>query len=212
MKRLITLLTLGLICSCNSQNEGSAEEKIQVFRDTVILKERVVDTIHVHHHEEDSYRQSNYFITERLPDWFRHSDLVHDLKLLNEYKIENRLNPLYLEADFNGDGHLDIALAIRHLSTEKVGFAIIHGETNVIHIIAAGRPVKNGLSDNMDYMDIWKVNRARLNEAGLEETTGTGPKGELILNNPSLQLEKSEIGGGQIYWNGNEYAYFHQTC
>lgn len=64
----------------------------------------------------------------------------------------------------------------------------------------------------MNYIDIWKINRNEINEAGLEENTGTGTKGELILKNPSLQIEKSELGGGLIYWDGMKYAYFHQTC
>jgi len=156
--------------------------------------------------------QTEYYIKERLPEWFQKENLLNGLVINQDYEFENRLNPLYLEADFNGDGKLDIAIPIKHTKTKKVGFAIIHGQTKEIHIIGAGTKVKNGLSDDMGYIDIWKVNREKVNEPGLEENTGTGEKGQLILKNPSLQIEKSEVGGGQIYWNGKEYAYFHQTC
>lgn len=157
-------------------------------------------------------KHTENYIMERLPDWLLENNLLKGLTLKQDYQVDNRLNPLYLEADFNGDGILDIAVPIKEINSEKFGFAIIHGTTNEIHIVGAGSKVKNGLSDDMSYIDIWKVNREKINEAGLEEKTGTGAKGELILENPSLQIEKSEVGGGQIYWTGEDYAYFHQSC
>lgn len=212
MKVILTALAFGLLISCSSQNEGKHAENSQIITDTIRYVETRVDTVYVDQFDENDYRGTDYFILERLPDRFYESELIDDLTINNEYKIENRLNPLYLEADFNGDGHLDIALPIRQVDTDKVGFAIMHGVTNDIYIIGAGTEIPNGLSDNMSYIDIWKVNRERTNGPGLEENTGTGEKGELILENPSLQIAKSEVGGGLIYWNGREYAYFHQTC
>jgi hypothetical protein len=46
---------------------------------------------------------------------------------------------------------------------------------------------------------------------GLDEE-GNTLEGFLILENPSSEILKAELGGGLIYWNGTEYAYFHQTC
>ena len=212
MDKVLIVLIIGLLVACNSQNDGMTEKKSHKIRDTVKVEETAVDTIYTDKRGENDFSTSDYYILERLPDRFLESDIMNDLKLKNEYKIENRMNPLYIEADFNGDGNLDIALPIRQIGTNKVGFAIIHGKSDEIHIIGAGTNVKNGLSDDMNYIDIWKVNRDKINEPGLEENTGTGEKGELILENPSLQIEKSEVGGGQIYWNGKKYAYFHQTC
>jgi len=151
-------------------------------------------------------------IKENLPEWFLKDNLLNGLIVNKDYIFDNRLDPIYIEADFNGDGNIDIAIPIKQIKGGKVGFAIFHGHTNEIYIIGAGIEIKNGLSDNMNYIDIWKVNREKINEAGLEENTRKGEKGELILEYPSLQIEKSEVGGGQIYWNGKEYAYFHQTC
>jgi len=155
---------------------------------------------------------SEYYITERLPDWFIEAKILDGLTLQGAYQFDTRLNPLYLEADFNGDKHIDVAIPIKKMSSGKVGFAIIHSKTNQVFIIGAGTHIPNGISDNMGYIDIWKVNRKSVNQPGVDESTGTGEKGELMLKNPSLQIEKSEIGGGQIYWDGKQYAYFHQTC
>ncbi|GAA5024532.1 hypothetical protein GCM10011506_08220 [Marivirga lumbricoides] len=156
--------------------------------------------------------QGENYIKSSLPQWLFENNILNGLILNQGYKIDNRLNPLNLQADFNGDGKLDIAVPIMEIKTGKVGFAIIHRKSNEVHILGAGTKVKNGVSDDMSYIDLWKVNVEKVNEAGLGENTGTGEKGELILENPSLQIEKSEVGGGQIYWDGNEYAYFHQTC
>ncbi|MBI1288088.1 MAG: hypothetical protein GC178_11000 [Flavobacteriales bacterium] len=98
------------------------------------------------------------------------------------------------------------------MTNGKVGFAIIHGKTNKIYIIGAGKEIKNGLSDDMFYIDIWKVNRNKTNAPGLNVNGEIDKNGPLVLDNPSLEVSKSEVGGGQIYWNGHEYVYFHQTC
>jgi len=212
MSRILIILTFGFLISCNSNIEKGKKVEIKIIRDTIKITKKVIDTVYVEKKSENEFYKSEFFIYERLPDWFLKTKILNGIKLKNDFKLDNRLNPFYLEADYNGDGNIDIAIPIIEIKTEKVGFAIIHRKTNDIYIIGAGTKVKNGLSDDMSYIDIWKVNREKINEAGLEENTGSGKKGELIIENASLQIEKSEVGGGQIYWNGNEYAYFHQTC
>ena len=209
MKTIAILLFLLILFSCTTNNQTTNAD---VDRDTVIINQKQTDTVFIESYNINEKEGSEYFILERLPNWFVETNLLNGLKIKDQFVLDNRMNPLYLEADFNGDGDFDIAIPIRNIDSHKVGFAIIHGKTNEIHIIAAGKKVKNALSDDMNYIDIWKINRNEIYEAGLEENTGTGTKGELILKNPSLQIEKSELGGGLIYWNGMEYAYFHQTC
>lgn len=212
MNRLIIILTLGLLVSCNSNIENKETTENQIDQDTIRITERIVDTVYVDKSEKEDFSKTEFYIQERLPEWFLKMKLLDGLKIHKEYELDNRLNPLYLEADFNGDGNIDIAIPIKQKKTDKVGFAIIHGQTNEIFIIGAGTEVKNGLSDNMSYIDIWKVNREKNNEPGLDENGDVDKNGPLILMNPSMQVEKSEVGGGQIYWNGTEYIYFHQTC
>jgi hypothetical protein len=212
MKRILSLLPLVLLIACNSGTVPPKETTTKVVHDTVRLIERIIDTVYIDKSANEYHSYSTFYIRERLPEWLLEMDIIQDLKLQDKYKIDARLNPFYLEADFNGDGNLDIAFSIKEINSTKVGFAIIHSSTKEIHIIGAGMEIKNSFSDDMNYIDIWKVNRLQINKAGLEENTGTGSEGELILKTPSLQIEKSEVGGGLIYWNGKEYAYFHQTC
>jgi len=164
-------------------------------KDTVFIAQAIDSTIN-----------KEYYIMERLPLWVVESEVLQDLKINKLYKVENRLNPLYLEDDFNGDSILDVALPIIELSSNKKGFAIIHGKTFEVFIIGAGTTIKNALGDNQDYIDIWRINRIKKNEPGVDETE------PLMLENHSIEIEKSEVGGGQIFWNGKEYEYFHQTC
>ncbi|WP_326984344.1 hypothetical protein VUJ46_07370 [Chryseobacterium sp. MYb264] len=114
--------------------------------------------------------------------------------------------------DFNGDGYKDVVIPIAESKSHKKGFAVIHGKTFEVFILGAGKLFKNALGDNLDYIDSWKINRKKENEPGVDEETGNGKDGMLILEHPSIEIEKSELGGGQIYWDGKEYAYFHQTC
>lgn len=201
---LIFLLTVIFVYSCKEKKSPAKVAdivKIEQKSDTVFITKNT-----------DSISNSDSFISERLPFWVTQSEKIKDLVISKSYKIENRLNPLYLEADFNGDGTLDIALPVFEIGTNKKGFAIIHGQTDEVFILGAGKMFKNALGDNQDYIDIWLVNHEKINGAGVEEETGTGENGSLILENPSLEIAASEVGGGQIYWNGKEYAYFHQTC
>lgn len=153
-----------------------------------------------------------YYILSRLPIGFNYEQLMPKLRLKKKYLFDLRMNPMYLEADFNGDGFLDLAIPIKEESTDKKGFAIIHGNTNEIFILGAGKEMVNGLSDDQDYIDGWRINREKINPPGVEEETGNREEGELLLENNSIEIFKTELGGGIIYWNGKTYAYFHQTC
>lgn len=211
-----------LLFSCDTSADTTTDLPKSNICDTVVIVEYRTDTVFVAKEdlpktpefnlEEEFEEVSDFYVMSRLPEWFVELGLLQQLKLEEVYLFDDRLNLLYLEADFDGDGHLDIALPIKHIQNKKRGFAIIHGQTAEIHIIGAGIKISNGLSDDLNSADIWKVNRKKVNQPGLDETTGNGEKGALLLDLPSLQIETAEIGGGLIYWNGKEYVYFHQAC
>lgn len=167
--------------------------------------ERVTDTVYIERKIPDAGIE--FYIQERLPEWFLETELLNGLVLNEKYKFDNRFNPLYLETDFNGDEIIDIAIPIFEIKTKKKGFAIIHGKTKETYIIGAGTDVKNGLSDDMNYINLWKINRKQKNKPGVDNNNKP-----LIIKNNSLEIIKSEVGSGIIFWNGTEYEYFHQTC
>jgi len=212
VNKLLLILIFGVFASCNSKSDLDNSNKTSIIPDTIKIIEQIIDTIYMEKSDVEDLSNDVYYIQERLPEWFLKLNILKGKRFQNDYEFDNRLNPLYLEADFNGDNIIDIAIPIKQITSQKVGFAIIHGQTEEIFIIGAGTSIKNGLSDDMNYIDIWKVNREKINEPGLDENGNIDENGPLLIKNPSLQIEKSEVGGGQIYWNGKEYVYFHQTC
>lgn len=151
MKNLqkIILLILVIFISCenkNTQNEETTE--------TITTEIKI--------NNEPDEEELEYTLRKNLPDWVFQSNIISKNKINDAYLIDLILKPFYLEEDFNGDGIKDIALPVKEISSGKVGFAIIHGKTNEIHIIGAGKEIKNGLSDDMDYIDTWEINREKM--------------------------------------------------
>ena len=207
---LTSLIWLSLLFSCNKSSEKKVTEPKPLPK--VSLENIKMQDIA----PEDNSNEMNdekYVILESLPDWVNSTEVISDYKIKDKYSLDPRLNPFYLEEDFNGDGILDIALPIKEISSKKVGFAIIHGGKNEVFIVGAGKIIKNGLDDDPSYIDVWKLNREK------EKTgTDTDEQGDLIettpifINQPSIKILKTELGGGLIFWNGKEYEYLHQTC
>lgn len=202
----IPLLLIGLV-SCGSNHEPSAFTEDPPEHETIY--QLGSDTVYVTAEDESN---EQWYIYERLPFWFIESGMAHELIIEDKYRIDNRLNPMYLEEDFNGDGVYDLALPITEIASGKVGFVIVHGKTNETFIIGAGTLIEGAHSDDLSYIDIWRINREKENAPGLDENGDVNPEGPLHTLYPSLKIEKSEVGGGLIYWTGEGYAYFHQTC
>lgn len=199
---------VGMLGCVNTDIDGtisSTDGQPMIARDTVEVVVR--DTIFI---QEDEELSNEFFISPRLPWWTRSHSALKGIIIKDKYIIQSRLNPFYLEEDFNGDGTMDLAVAIKEIEGEKLGFAVLHGGKDECFILGAGVAFENGLSDDLDYVDIWGVNRDKVNEPGLDGEGGG--LDTLYLNNPAIRIEKSDLGGGTIYWKGNQYVYFHQSC
>lgn len=183
----------------------SSESKTQLNENpTVVVESRIA---------EESLNNDAYFIIESLPDWIVDSQLIVDNKIEHKYEVEARLNPFYLEEDFNGDHIMDLAVCIKEIKSGKLGFAIIHGKSFEVHIIGAGTKVEDSLSDDLTYIKIWKINREKeIIGTDVDENGDLTETPAVILDAPSINIIKPEVGGGVIYWNGSEYVYLHQSC
>lgn len=156
-----------------------------------------------------AYGQTNkygdWLLQQRLPDRALQAFKQHGLN--GKYKFSNFINPFYLEADFNGDRRLDIAVAIEDTATKKKGFIIFHGASGEYFIFGAGASFGNG-GDDFKWMDIWKVNR---NQAGHDLTFDSNSERsgsqKAILKNPGIDVIKSESAAGLIYWDGSKYKW-----
>lgn len=149
-----------------------------------------------------------------LPNWFLRA--YKQLNLNIPYNISPYLKPSFIEADFNGDKILDIAVLVIHKRTKKKGIVIIHQGLDKYYIVGAGSKFGNtGFEfDDLKWMDSWTINK----EKNAYETKfdngdiiGTIPR---KLKYDSLWVWKSQDGapwaGGIIYWNGIKYNWIHQ--
>jgi len=153
--------------------------------------------------QTDKYK--DWVLTQRLPKWTIRA--VLDLKINENYQISDYINPFYLEADFNGDNELDIAITINQRGTNKKGIVIIHKKINNFFVLGAGVKFGNG-GDDFNWMDIWKVNRSLVvNELTYDNVSEITGSKELKIKHPGLDVEKSESAGGLIYWDGEKYKW-----
>jgi len=120
-----------------------------------------------------------------------------------QYDLSFRINPSYLEGDFNGDGKMDVAVLVTERSTGKLGIAIVHDTTGKVTILGAGIGVGNG-GDDFAWMDSWQVYSKTRAAHAPDETSVPRLRGDALL------VEKSEAASALIYWNGKRYVWSQQ--
>ena len=120
-----------------------------------------------------------------------------------KYDLSFRMNPSYLEGDFNGDGKMDVAVLVKERSAGKLGIAIVHGTTGKVTILGAGSGIGNG-GDDFEWMDSWQV------YPKTRATHAAGETGVPHLRGDALLVEKSEAASALIYWNGKRYVWSQQ--
>ena len=120
-----------------------------------------------------------------------------------KYDLSFRINPSYLEGDFNGDGKMDAAVLVKERSTGKLGIAIVQGPTGKVTILGAGIGIDNG-GDDFEWMDSWQVYSKTGAAHAASETSVPHLRGDALL------VEKSEAASALIYWNGKRYVWSQQ--
>ena len=120
-----------------------------------------------------------------------------------KHDLSFRINPSYLQADFNGDGKMDIAVLVQERSTRKLRIAIVHGTTERVTILDAGIAIGNG-GDDFEWMDSWHVYSKKRAADASSETSGPRLRGDALL------VEKTEAASALIYWNGKKYVWSQQ--
>ncbi len=120
-----------------------------------------------------------------------------------KYDLSFRINPCYLEGDFNGDGKMDVAVLVKERSTGKLGIAIVHATTGKVTILGAGIGIGNG-GDDFEWMDSWQVYAKTRAAYASGETSVPRLRGDALL------VEKIETASALIYWNGKRYVWSQQ--
>ena len=108
------------------------------------------------------------------------------------------MNPFYLRGDFNGDGKPDIAVLVGNKRSSKFGIAICHGGKNEVFLVGAGTDFGNG-GDDFSWIDVWQVYP--------KPPAAASARAQAKLTGEGVLVEKSESGGGLIYWDGKSYKW-----
>ncbi|MCL5246700.1 hypothetical protein M4I21_12820 [Cellulophaga sp. 20_2_10] len=219
MKQLLIVILIIIFYSCSFNNKKTTTKReivydtikvthTEIVYDTIIIAERVIDSTKVVRILNVNSKNK----PDGIPQDYFESDSFIRLKSNFNYEIDSKLNTASLEDDFNGDGYLDIIYSIQHIETKKKGWLVIHGNTKEAFILAVGKGIKNrGIICVDNSVESWNINKEKINEPGLEEYSGQGKNGELILETSSIFL-RTACGCGLIYWDGEEYAYFNQCA
>lgn len=142
---------------------------------------------------------------ERLPNWFNEQLYLREY---GDYIIDEEMNPLYLEADFNGEGKMDIAICIAEPTTNKKGILIHHREDRTFYILGAGKEFNN--SDNFTWLEVWKLYRETTAEQTLFSENYDIVGSETVkLKNIAIEIAKFESASNLITWDGEQYVWIH---
>ncbi|KYG73015.1 hypothetical protein AWN68_09995 [Roseivirga echinicomitans] len=144
---------------------------------------------------------------ENLPEDF---DLaLEEVKIEKSFFVDSGLNPFFLEADFNGDGYLDLALRVIDKETDKIGILIIHGKTLDTHLLGAGSNFGSG-GDDYKWMKVWKLYRGKwAYKTTFTENGDIDSSEEIKLSNIAISVAQSEGASNLIVWNAGKYEWIH---
>ncbi|MFD3004039.1 hypothetical protein ACFS7Z_27050 [Pontibacter toksunensis] len=121
----------------------------------------------------------------------------------------NWLNPQYLTADFNGDGHVDTAFAV--IINSKKGIIIKHCDTNEEFIIGAGNKFGNG-GDDFNWVENWNlVTDSITYEVTFMEEGDIDGSRDVKLDYPAFYIGTEEEGGATVAWKEGKYVWIHQA-
>ncbi|WP_369049380.1 hypothetical protein [Tenacibaculum sp. UWU-22] len=120
-----------------------------------------------------------------------------------------------LNGDFNGDNKTDFASIVKNKNNQKTGVLIIHNSANQeSFVFGAGKEIDN--MTDLKWIEIFKIIPKGETVAPelVDEETGDllGPDEsqnfKLIGNGIYMSVTETH-GGGIIFWNGNEYKWYH---
>lgn len=139
-------------------------------------------------------------VSSSLPDY-----VVQRLsaRSLQGFVLTARLNPYYLQGDFDGDGRRDTALLIKNKVSGKIGIAVLQSSRPEPFILGAGTSTGGG-GDNFNWMDAWQVQLRGPVGQGADETPPPRLKGDALL------VIKTESASALLYWTGSKYEWYQQ--
>ena len=129
-----------------------------------------------------------------LPKWTW--PVLEDQDFKEKFAFNVRINPFYLQADFDKDGFLDIAILIKERKSGKAGLVILRNGENQLSFFGAGQNTRFG-GENWYWLRTWKT------ETILPGGAGVQPAGAILILFPQNKQQPSPW----IFWNGVSWQY-----
>lgn len=119
------------------------------------------------------------------------------------YRISYRHNPFLVSGDFNGDGHLDLAVRVEARSSGEGGIFIVHAGDQGSFLLGAGQSFGNGGKD-FRWIGSWYT----FPQGPVDQNHDSGPPPELLGD--AVMVVAPEAASALIYWNGSAYGWYQQ--
>jgi hypothetical protein len=145
-----------------------------------------------------SGREPTWQEQQNLPPWAQ--AIVSEKGFASTYALSTRINPYFLQGDFNGDGRLDLAVLIEKKETAEQGIAILHAGGPGAIVVGAGRAIGNGGAD-FAWLDAWSLYARQTIPPG---------KASPVLRGDALLVQKLESASALLYWDGGTYRWRQQ--
>ncbi|TYZ06022.1 hypothetical protein FY528_19870 [Hymenobacter lutimineralis] len=133
-------------------------------------------------------------------------------KLEQTSSRRNYLHGAFLQADFNGDGKVDIAIPAARRTTGSQGVIIFHQGLPTPFIIGTtSNPADELPKGNLAWANQWRLfTKQETYEVYLDkqETLRERP---ITLRYPAIEFSDGEKGG-VLYWTGTRYRWLYQSC
>ena len=146
--------------------------------------------------------------TNEIPEWGFERFKKHMPDEI--FKIGEFVDPLFLEADFTGDGNEDLAIPIERKDNGKKGILILCKSENT-HFLAGGGNTFGPGGNDFKWLDIWSVNNDEITYGTTFYSNGD-IKGteEVRLGHAAISVREEEGSGGLIYYDGEKFVWIHQ--
>lgn len=129
---------------------------------------------------------------------FEHCGLAKDLTL------SGHMNPRFFEADFDGDGNLDLVAPVRRTEDGKRALAFCHRKSQRLSVVGLHQPLGEMAPEYVDRMDWWALYRRPMAEQGASAEAPPELQGDALT--VGIEGASSVL----IYWQGERYASYWQ--
>ena len=130
----------------------------------------------------------------KFPKWTW--SVLEEQSFKEKYSFDQRINPFYLQADFDKDGFFDMAILVKDRKSGNAGLALLRQGEKKAKIFGAGQATGFG-GENWDWLQTWKT------ESVLPGGAGVNQAGEVLILFPRDRNKNAPW----LFWNGQKWQW-----